>query len=51
MRLISILATALLVAQATAITSNRYRIIDHPDPVKRKELQDVVCDLLFATGG
>lgn len=39
------LATASLVAQATAITSNRYRIIEHPDPVKREELQDVVCDL------
>lgn len=36
------LATVSLVAHATAITSNRYRIIEHPDPIKREELQDVI---------
>lgn len=42
MRLISVLAAAIWSAQAAAMAMNQYRIIDHLDPIKREELQDIV---------
>ena len=43
MKLLSVLAAASWAAQAVAMASNRYIIIEHPDPVKREQLQDIVC--------